>query len=231
MSDQLDNDWRDRAAQVTKVAASLVPVLGGPLAELVTEVIPRLRQDRIVEYLRELDTRLAIFEQERVESLLADAERIDLIESGGHYAARATSSDRISRLAEIVFRGLGADETNFVRRKRLLGVFGEIDDEEFLILNAYGMSQGGLGSQAWDAINRPPPAHLGSSKEEIDDEKLYEMGSQNLLRLGLLERHFDHVKRGEYPPFDAKAGGFKSRTEISYLGRMLLREAGIDLPF
>ena len=33
------------------------------------------------------------------------------------------------------------------------------------------------------------------------------------------------------PPFDAKAGGFKSRIEISYLGRMLLREAGIDLPF
>ena len=43
MSDQLDNDWRDRAALVTKVAASLVPVVGGPLAELVTEVIPRLR--------------------------------------------------------------------------------------------------------------------------------------------------------------------------------------------
>ena len=52
MSDQLDNDWRDRAALVTKVAASLVPVVGGPLAELVTEIIPRLRQDRIVEYLR-----------------------------------------------------------------------------------------------------------------------------------------------------------------------------------
>ena len=65
MSDQLDNDWRDRAALVTKVAASLVPVVGGPLAELVTEVIPRLRQDRIVEYLRELDTRLATLEQEK----------------------------------------------------------------------------------------------------------------------------------------------------------------------
>ena len=231
MSDQLDNDWRDRAALVTKVAASLVPVVGGPLAELVTEVIPRLRQDRIVEYLRELDTRLATLEQEKVDCFLADAEKIDLVESGGHYAARATSSERISRLAEIVFRGLGADETNLVRRKRLLGLFGEIDDDEFLLLSAYGKSRGGLGSQAWEAIDRPPPAHLESSREQVEDAKLYELGSQNLVRLGLLQRNFGQVKRGEYPPFDAKTGGFKSRIEISYLGRMLLREAGIDLPF
>ena len=151
MSDQLDSDWRDRAALVTKVAASLVPVVGGPLAEVVTEVIPRLRQDRIVEYLRELDARLAILEQENVDCFLASAEKIDLIESGGHLAARATSSERISRLAEIVFRGLKTDETNLVRRKRLLGLFGEIDDDEFLLLNAYGQSYGGEGSQAWDA--------------------------------------------------------------------------------
>ena len=138
MSDQLDNEWRDRAALVTKVAASLVPVVGSPLAELVTEVIPRLRQDRIVEYLRELDTRMASLEREKVEDFLGDAERIDLIESGGHHAARATSSERISRLAEIVFRGLKTDEVNLVRRKRLIGLFGEIDDDEFLLLNAYG---------------------------------------------------------------------------------------------
>ena len=38
------------------------------------------------------------------------------------------------------------------------------------------------------------------------------------------------MKRGEYPPFDPQLGGFKSKIEISYLGRMLLGEAGIDLP-
>ena len=230
MSDQLDNDWRDRAALVTKVATSLVPVIGGPLAELVTEVIPRLRQERIVEYLRELDARLATLEREKINGILADVEKVDLVEAGGHLAARATSSERISRIAEIVFRGLGTDETNLMRRKRLLGLFGEIDDDEFLVLNAYGQSYRGLGSRAWEGIERPPPAVLESSAEQLDDTKLYELGTQNLLRLGLLQQNFGQVKRGEYPPFDAKAGGFKSRMEISYLGRMLLKEAGIDLP-
>ncbi len=59
----------------------------------------------------------------------------------------------------------------------------------------------------------------------------YKLGEQNLLKLGLLQRKYDNVKRGEYPPFDAQAGGFKSRIDISYLGRMLLKEAGIDLPY
>ncbi|MDD9979823.1 MAG: hypothetical protein OXU81_00420 [Gammaproteobacteria bacterium] len=231
MPDQLETDWRDRAALVTKIAASLVPVVGGPLAELITEAIPRQRQERIVEYLRQLDVRLATLEQEKVDRIMADVEKIDLVESGGYLAARATTSERISRIAAIVCRGLESDEANIIRRKRLLGLFAEVDDDELLLLNAYGQSYGGLDASAWSAIDQPPPAVLGSSKEQLDDAKLYDLGKQNLLRLGLLQRKFDNVKKGEYPPFDPREGGFKSRIEISYLGRMLLREAGIDLPF
>jgi hypothetical protein len=220
----------DRAAIVTKVAASLVPVVGGPLAELVTEAIPRLRQERIVEYLRELDARLGSLEQQRVDGIAANPEAVDLVESGGHLAARATTSERISRIAEIVFRGLEADEASLIRRRRLLALFGEIDDDEFVLLNAYGQSYGGDGSEAWDAVDRPEPAHLDSSREQLDSAKLYDAGRQHLLRLGLLQHNFGQVKRGEYPPFDPQSGGFKSRIEISYLGRMLLGEAGIDLP-
>ena len=231
MSDELDKTLRDHVALVTKMAASLVPLVGGPFAELISETIPRLRQDRIVEYLRQLNERIETLEQDLVKRLLADEERIDLVETGGHLAARATTSERISQIAEIVFRGLSAEETNFIRRKRLLALFGQIDDEEFLMLRAYGESNRGFNSNAWDAIDRPPPAVLGSSREEVDEEKLYEIGKQNLLQLGLLERRFGSVKRGEYPEFDARSGGFKSHIGISYLGRMLLREVGIDLGF
>lgn len=230
MSDQLDPDWRDRVAQVAKAAGGLLPMVGGPLAEVVTATIPRLRQERIVEYLRQLEARLATLEHERVNNILSDPEAIDLVESGGYLAARAVTSERLSRITELVFRGMEADEAGEIRRKRLLGLFGEIDDDEYLLLHAYGQSYGGDGSAAWDAVDRPEPAHLGSSRAQIDRAKLYEAGRQRLLRLGLLQRNYGHVKRGEYPPFDAQSGGFKSRIEISYLGRMLLRETGIDLP-
>ncbi|WP_420438306.1 hypothetical protein [Candidatus Palauibacter sp.] len=230
MSDQLDPDWRDRVAQVVKAAGSLVPMVGGPLAEVVTVTIPRLRQERIVEYLRQLEARLSTLEHERVNNTLSEPEAIDLVESGGYLAARAVTSERLSRITELVFRGLEADEAGEIRRKRLLGLFGEIDDDEFLLLHDYGQSYGGVRSEAWDALDRPEPAHLGSSREHLDIAQLYEVGRTRLLRLGLLQRNYGHVKRGEYPPFDAQSGGFKSRIEISYLGRMLLRETGIDLP-
>ena len=231
MSDELDKNWRDHSALVTKIASSLVPFVGGPLGEVIVGSIPRLRQDRIVEYLWLLNGRIEALERKNVERILADVERIDLIEAGGHLAARATTFERISRITEVVFRGLCAEQTNFIRRKRLLGLLGEIDDDEFSLLNAYGQSINLGVSKAWDAVNRPPPVYLGSSAEDVDNDKLYELGKQNLLRLGLLERKFDNVKKNEYPPFDAKSGGFKSRLQISYLGKMLLKEVGIKLPF
>ena len=121
-------------------------------------------------------------------------------------------------------------EVNLVRRKRLIGLFGEIDDDEFLILNAYAQSYGSGASQAWEKINRPSPAAIGSSPDVMDNVELYDLGTQNLLRLGLLERKHHPVKSGQYPPFDPRSGGFKSRIRISHIGRMLLKETGISLP-
>ena len=229
--DQLDTNWLDHATTSVKLLGSLVPLIGGPLSVLIAETIPNQRLDRIVKYLRYIEERLANLEKKEIEGLLNDPERVDLVESGGYLAARSTSPDRLERIAEIVFRGLSKNDTNLIRRKRLLTLFGEIDDDQFLILNAYGKSLGRISSQVWETVDRPPPATLGSSQEQLENAALYEVGKQNLLRLGLLERKYDQVKKDSYPPFDPKSGGFKSRLEISHLGRMLLKEAGITLSF
>ena len=97
MSDELDRDWRDQTAFVTKIAASSVPIFGGPLGELITLTIPRLRQERIVEYVRQLGDRVQDLEDKFVKLILDDVEKIDLVETGAYLAARATTSDRITR--------------------------------------------------------------------------------------------------------------------------------------
>ena len=231
MSDELNKNWKDQMAIVAKLVGSLVPVVGGPLSELIVQTIPRLRQERIVEYLRLLDERMTNLEHTHVAIVLADEEKIDLVETGGHLATRATTSQRISMIAEIVGRGLCSNDAQIVRRKRLLDLFGEIDEDEFAILAAFGRSGGMLNTDAWDQVDRPVPVYLGSSQEDTDDRQLYETGIQKLLRLGLLEPQFNRVNKGEYPPFDPKTGGFKSRPKVSPLGRMLLKEAGIELPW
>ena len=144
---------------------------------------------------------------------------------------QAVSESRINQIVEAVANGLDSDDSETVRRKRLLRTFGELDDDEIALLNAYGRSYGGADRTAFDHVNRPPPAHLGSNQIEIDHEKLYEAGKEHLLRLGLLKKSFPFVKRGELPEFDRTIGDFKHSTEISYLGRMLLREIGLPTPF
>lgn len=231
MSNDLDTNAKDRLVAAARGALAAVPFVGGLLGELVTEVIPGLRQDRIVAYLRLLEERVATMEAASAKAALANHEKIDLIERGGFQAARATSRERIAQIVEVVARGLAAGDAEVIRRKRLIELLGEIDDDEAAILTAYGRSYAGGDRNAFDAISRPDPPHLGAGRAVIEQNQLYELGKDHLLRMGLLEQNYGNVKKGQLPEFDAKAGGFKGRIQISYLGRMLLREMGIGLPF
>lgn len=233
MSDNLDNTTRDHLVALTRGAVNAVPFVGGLLGELITSIIPEQRQERIVAYLRELGSRLEQMEQAAVQSALRNPENIDLIESGGHQSVRATTPGRIAQIAEVVANGLASDDADLVRRKRLLALLGEIDDDEVTLLTAYGQTYGvGMNSSAaaWEATNRPPPPHLQASRELIEQNQLYDLGRERLLRLNLLERRYS-FKKGQLPEFDSKTGLPKGNVQISYLGRMLLRSMGVQLPF
>lgn len=230
-SDGLDDNLRDRLVAIGKGAVSLVPLAGGPLAEIVGAVIPGQRADRIAAYLRALSARFAAFEVAVQKTVTESAVKIALIEEGGFQAARATSTERINQIVEAVGRGLEENEADVIRRKRLLVLFGELDDDEIALLNAYGRSYGGADRDAFDRINRPDPAHMQSARSDVDRERLYEAGREHLLRLGLLKRNYGSVKKGQLPDFDANKGDFKHTVEVSYLGRMLLSEIGLKTPF
>lgn len=231
MTDELNANTKDKLVALTRGAANAVPFVGGLLGELITEVIPGQRQERVVTYLRELGQRIDAMEAGAIKAALTNSEKIDLIERGGYQAIRATSQNRVAQIAEVVANGLKSDDADVIRRKRLLTLLGEIDDDEAVILAAYGSTYGTGDYSQWETIQQPDPPHLGSNKVEIDKSKLYDAGKDHLLRLGLLQRRFGNVKKGEYPEFDKNSGTFKGITEISYLGRMLLREMGLKVPF
>lgn len=233
MTGDLDNTTRDHLVALTRGAVSAVPFVGGLLGELITSTIPEQRQDRIVAYLRELGSRLEQMEQAAMQAALRNPEKIDLIESGGHMSVRAMTPNRIAQIAEVVANGLASDEAEIVRRKRLLSLLGEIDDDEVAILSAYGQTYGvGMNGSAaaWEGVNRPQPPHMAAGRELIEQNKLYDLGRDRLLRLNLLERRYN-FKKGQMPEFDDKTGMPKGNVQISYLGRMLLRAMGVQLPF
>lgn len=230
MADELDENANDQLVAITKGVTSLLPLVGGVVGEIVGVTIPNQRADRIVKYLRELGDRITTLEEEQQTAIKQDPERIDLVEEGGFQAARATTDERIGQIAEAVFNGLKSDQVDVVRRKRLVTLLGQVDNDELILLNAYGQSYGGDGEDAWDKVNRPEPTHMGSPADDLDREQLFEAGRENLLRLGLLEKKYQ-AKRGQMPEFDTFKNEFKHRVEISHLGRLLLREVGLPTPF
>lgn len=229
--DPLENDFRDQLATIGKGVVSLIPLLGGPLAEIVGQAIPNQRADRVAAYLRELQRRVDNLADELKAQLKQSAAKIDLIEEGGYQAARATSSERIEQIVAAVANGLKENDVDVLRRRRLLIMFGELDGDEVALLNAYGRSYGGGDRNAFASMNRPGPVHLQSKTEELERDRLYNAGREHLLRLGLLQRNYGHLKKGQVPEFDARSGDFKHSIEISLLGRMLLKEIGLPTPF
>jgi hypothetical protein len=230
MVDSLDESAKDKLLALVKGAVGSFPYGGSFLAELLTITIPNQRQDRIVTFLRLLAERLEKVEGQS-EEILSRPDKIDFVEEGGRQAARALSEDRLRYIAEAVLRGLASEEADVIRRERLLNLLGQVDDDELQLLHAYAQSYGGDGEEAWSRVERPSPAHLGSPIDQIDREKLYEAGQEHLLRLGLLTKKLPNVKRGEQPEFDPYKRDWKHSIEISYLGRMLLREIGLPSPF
>jgi hypothetical protein len=236
MSDSLDNTTRDHLVALTRGAVNAVPFVGGLLGELITSTIPEQRQERIVVYLRELGSRLEQMEQAAMQAALRNPEKIDLIESGGHLSVRATTPNRIAQIAEVVANGLVSNEAEIVRRKRLLALLGEIDDDEVRILADY---------DKYDPKNMPIPLissiddqiksinlgwNFGYNADSVEREELYKLGIDRLLRIGLLKRKFK-IEEWKSPDIDIETGLPQCEIEISYLGRMLLSSIGRQLPF
>ena len=231
MNDGLDDNLRDKLVAIGKGVANLIPFAGGLIGEVVGLAIPTQRADRIAQYLRELTLRVENLATEIKDRILLDEEMIDLIEEGGFQAARATSSERIHQIVEAVGRGLSEDDSFVVRKKRLLLIFGELDNDEINLLNAFGRSYAGMDRNAFDRVNRPDPPHMQSQQSELDANRLYEAGESHLVRLGLLRKNYGNIRRGETPEFNAQSGDFKHNLEISDLGRMLLKIIGLQTPF
>lgn len=229
--ERLNEDLRDKLVAVGKGVAGIVPFAGGVLAEVIGTVIPGQRADRIAIYLRDLTMKIESMEDDVKNDIARNSEKISLIEEGGFQSAKAISEKRIKFIVEAVSKGLTENDSDILRRKRLLVTLGNLDDDEINLLNAYGRAYGGGDRDAFKNINRPDPVHLQSSLIDFDQKHLFDLGQQRLTQLGLLKKDYGHLKKGEIPDFNPRDGDFKHRLEISYLGRMLLREIGMETPF
>jgi hypothetical protein len=233
MSDDIDKidlstNLLDRGVAVTKALAGLIPVAGSVIAELISNVIPNQRLDRVVQFAEALQHKLMQLDQQMVADRLRDPHYIDLVEDGMFQAARAISDDRKRHIASLVKNGISDDEANLEGHKHVLSLLGEINDSELLILCSYRYPSYTLEAQAFhkrhETVLTIEPAVLGVRQEVRDKNTIHRAYKEHLARLGLLVPKYKKSRKGELPEFDEKTGAIKAAGyQLTSLSRMLLQ--------
>jgi len=226
---KLSNTTTDLVATLAKGTTGMVPVVGSLIAEIVGNVIPNQRVDRIARFVELLDARLGKLERHFLEERFCQPAVVDLLEDAFTQAARATSQERLEHIASVVANGISQDELNQGQTKRMLWLLGQLNDAEVVILRsklALTREDFDLDSEFRDKHEQllaPDTTHMGSSEEEFEEAALKKSYRTHLQDLVLVRPRFQKPRRGELPEFDDSTGMLKaSGTEITRLGKMLL---------
>jgi hypothetical protein len=204
---------RDRVVALVRGLAGMVPIAGSLIAELITEIVPGQRQERVEDWLRRLAERLDIVEAAALRKRLSEPESVALFEEGVHQAARAISEERRQQLVELIAQGISDARRDYLESRRILRLLWELDDAEVVLLAGYlQKNQQGEYRTRHSSVLSGPRAHLSSSREDLDAAAVREPGHRHLVRLGLLD---ESMIRGP------------ASATLSPLGRLLLRRIGL----
>lgn len=223
----IDVKKKDVVASVLKGYLSGLPVLGPMVAEMIDDLIPNQRIDRIASLLKVLESKIDPKEKVKVEARMLEEKSIDLMEDGFLQAARALSEERIEYIASLLKNGLTDEDLERSAYKRLLFILGEINDIEVLLLKFYTKLT--TIGRAEEFRSKHPGIltayiNIGTSQKEVDKHAVCEAYTTNLSRLGLIKSTFDRPWMDEPPEFDEQTGMMKSSGYIiTDLGRLLLR--------
>ena len=206
----IDTNKSDVVASLLKGYLGGLPVLGPPIVEIIGNLIPNQRIDRIASLLKTLESKIDPEEKAKVEAKMLEEKSIDLLEDGFLQAARALSEEHIDYIASLLKNSLTDEDLEQSAYKRLLFLLGEINDVEMIILMAYSM-HGVEQQDFWEKhqdILIGEPLMFPTSRKKVDQDAIHKTYEANLVRLDLLE---------------SKTQGPSQSYEITSLGRLLLR--------
>ncbi|MCR4338952.1 MAG: hypothetical protein NUW01_03590, partial [Gemmatimonadaceae bacterium] len=145
-------------------------------AEAIGALIPNQRLDRVVEFLRDLESEVRQLDGRlnNFENNIAGAEGLDILEEGLMQAARSVSNERKERLARLVGRSLTNEELAYEESRKLLNLFRDLTDPEILWLIYYSFNPVMGPGPHQDLIAkhpdvlRPISREMGAPQEQID---------------------------------------------------------------
>lgn len=229
--ENLDNNKTDLFVSISKSVLGITPAAGPFLSELVGNIVPNQRIDRLSKYVKILNKRIDSIESEKLECIKNDEHFIDLIEEGFYQASRALSNERRVYIVSIIINGINDEKIEFQESKLLMKILEELNDLEIIWLRYYIdpiMNSDSAFRDTHKKILAPIPAYIGSDKETLQKSALQNSYKTHLERLGLISGRIRIDKTTKVPEFNLHSGKPKiSVTETTRLGKMLLEQIGL----
>jgi hypothetical protein len=194
---------RDTGIALLKGAVGAIPLAGGIIGEVIGEIIPQQRFQRLEVFVRYLNERFEAFDKTEALARMHDPKNIALFEDGAIQSARALTDGRRERIARIVAYGITGGEKQKIEVRRLLELFAQIDDDQIVILTSFLTRHDRNRDEAFwkrhQVILSPDRPHLNSTNDERETYAIAQMAKERLIQLGLLLPQFDKPKNGGIP--------------------------------
>ncbi len=227
----INNNKTDYLVSAAKGMLGAAPYVGPIITELIGNIIPNQRIDRISKFIQLLDERIKNIEKPTIEQRLSDTDFVDLFEDSFFAVAKSLTDERRSYIASLLINSLSSKDIAVSKAKILLHLLNELSDPEIILLQFYAKCLTDDRDAFYEKhknVIEGADAYLGSSKEELDNAALDATRNPHLERLGLIDPLFSATRR-KLPEFDTKTGKIKASSyQISCLGCLLLRFIDLD---
>ncbi|MDX1719190.1 MAG: hypothetical protein R3353_03455 [Salegentibacter mishustinae] len=229
----LNPNITDHIISGLKLGSNFIPIpgVGSVLSEIVGNIIPNQRIDRIAEYVQILNSKIESISSEIVQKELQNEQFIDLIEEGFIQASRTISKERKEYIAEIIKNGLSLEEIDFIQSKHILKILSELNDIEVIWLRYYLRSQADYENNFREnnkEILSPFPVSKETMAIDWNKSAIQDSYKDHLLRLKLVERKIKVNRKTKTPEYDNSGNIITETTRITQLGRLLLQQIGLN---
>lgn len=224
---ELNTNAPDIIVSGVSAAVGIIPVAGGFLSEIVQNVIPNQREDRIINFISELSDKL----EEMKFSLKELKQKFENQKYGTftYNCLRNVVNDvydeKIKYYKNLCINAITNDEKNLIHCERILKILSELDYFEILYLQFYSDCIVGGTETMKSVINKlgfdilQPNYYLSMDETERDEETYKQITLNNLCNTGLLSK-------------EVKLVGNTKREHVSYkitsLGRLILKKIDIS---
>jgi hypothetical protein len=227
----------DYFVSTAKSALGIVPYAGTFLGEIISNVIPNQRMDRVCKYLEILSKKVdEKLDDGQHREICNDKNLTLLFEKSIRFSSETNSIDKYNYYSEFIISSVKNKTTEQIQKERLLTILSELNEIEIVLIINYGLDLTLKQKNTNEFINKnreiiyPKPRYLNEPIEKGYAEKFNEQYNLNLERLGLISYEFVYDRVSKTPIIDEFTKQIKRKTpSLTTIGRLLFNFIGAEI--